>query len=335
MDRQDYVSYLTIKQGLRASTVESRLRITTYILDSFKERGLELTKENVESFLLSEKNRGLSNGTLNNYITSLKLLEAYFRDRGIDSKAFVEGFKSFSRQRPHIEVLSNEEIEKLLNTKLVCQKYGKLDRSLDETYTTLTMLFAYTGCRYSEGNELQVKYVNLGKGSVTFVDTKNGENRTVHITDPLLSRIGKEVCGKRPDELVFTSLAGKEIIRQNYSAWLKKLASLAGIKKEVHPHLFRHSFITTMLENDVPLSKVKSIVGHKDIKSTDYYTHLADDSLKRAMYNHPLIRKNVDPREIIKQIRDSISAMRLDDDIRLNYEINETTHSFNLKVSLK
>lgn len=335
INTEDFRSFLLIRQGLDESTIESQLSVLKRILAWFSVCKKQLNKQTIEEFLLCEKKRGLSNGTLNNYLICLKLVEAYFRDRGISVSDLTSGYKSFTKQRPHIEVLSVDEIESILKTKLSCQKYGKQSRSLDETYLSLTMLFAYTGCRYSEGSELIVKYVNLGKGTVSFVDTKNGENRNVHIEDPLLSRLADEMKGKSPTDYVFTSLSDKKIIRQNYSAYLKKLCKLAGITKDVHPHLFRHSFITTMLENDVPLSKVKNIVGHKDIKSTDYYTHLADDSLKKAMYHHPLIRKNLDPLELIKQIKENIQGLRLDNDIRLNYEIIENGNSISLKVELK
>lgn len=336
MNWQDFVSYITIRHGLRDTTIERQLRLLRYITSWFSDKKLDITKENVEYFLLSERKRGLSNGTLNNYISTLKLLDAYYKDRGVNSLEFIGTFKSFAKKRPHIEVLSSDEIERILSTKLACQKWGKKSlRPLEETYLSMTMFFAYTGCRYSEAAELQVKYANLGKESVTFIDTKNGENRTVFISDPLLSRLKDEINGKDSEEIVFSSLSNKIIVRQNYSKWLKRLAQKAGIEKEVHPHLFRHSFITTMLENGVTLSKVKSIVGHRDIKSTDYYTHLADDSLRKAMYSHPLIRKNIDPKELIRQIKENIAQMRLENDIRLNYEIIESNNSFDLRVRIK
>lgn len=81
---------------------------------------------------------------------------------------------------------------------------------------------------------------------------------------------------------------------------------------------------------------VAAILGHKDIQTTfNNYVHLADETLKKAMYRHPLIRKNVDPREILKMIEDLINGFKIDTDERFSYKFQKGPKSLSFKLFAK
>lgn len=81
---------------------------------------------------------------------------------------------------------------------------------------------------------------------------------------------------------------------------------------------------------------VAAILGHKDIQTTfDNYVHLADETLKKAMYRHPLIRKNVDPREILKNIKEAVEGFNLDSDARFDYKFDGGPNTFSFTIFVK
>ena len=111
---------------------------------------------------------------------------------------------------------------------------------------------------------------------------------------------------------------------------------MVGINKRVHPHLFRHSFATQLLMSGVDITRVASILGHKDIQTTsNNYVHLADDTLRKATYLHPLVRKNIHPSEILKLVKEAIQTLGIENDGRFDFAINETNTSLAFEFALK
>ena len=337
INEKDFVSFLTIKQGLPKSTV--RLCVIRLGVISRWLGEKELTKENVENFFLYLRELGRKNNTLNTYYFVFRHIQVYLLDRGIENR-FFDSFKSFPKTRPAIVILTPEEIEKLLEVNLTFGRYGKISKAeaserLNSAYKTMCMFLAYTGCRFDEIASLRVKYIDLAAGKVTLVETKNKETRYAHITEPLISRLKDQIEGKDEEDLVFLTLAGAKIHPTDFGKQLRRRAVAAGITKRVYPHLFRHSFATQLLMSGVDVTMVASILGHKDIQTTyENYVHLDDETLKKATHRHPLVRKNINPSEIIKTIKEAVENFHLEDDLRFNYKITEGNDrlSFNITV---
>ena len=338
VSEKDFVSFLTIKQGLPKSTVRFSIIRLKVISKWLGEKAL--TKENVENFFLYlREDLGRKNNTLNTYYFVFRHIQAYLLDRGIENR-FFDSFKSFPKTRPAITILTPEEIEKLLEVDLTFGRYGKVSKAeaserLNTAYKTMCMFLAYTGCRFDEIASLRVKYVDLAAGKVTFVETKNKETRYAHITEPLISRLKDQIEGKDEEDLVFLTLAGAKIHPTDFDKQLKRRAVAAGITKRVYPHLFRHSFATQLLMSGVDVTMVASILGHKDIQTTyENYVHLADETLKKATHRHPLVRKNINPSEIIKTIKEAVENFHLEDDLRFNYKITEGNDRLSFDITV-
>lgn len=335
IDEADFRQFITIKEGLDASSVRhclSRIGIfNAWLLG----RGNELTIESVERFFAELKAKGLKNNSLNTYRFMFRHLVAYCRDRGIPSD-FFEGFKSLKKTKPDIVIFTHEEIERILNTSLTYgRQYGKDCSFLDFRYRTLTMFLAYTGCRYSEAANLEIRHLDISAGRVTFVNTKTDENRSVYITEPLICNLKKLIEGFNPTDRVFRNSHERQVQVTDYSQDLKKRAKAAGVVKRTFPHNFRHSYITHMLEAGVPITEVATLVGHKDIQTTyDTYMHLADNTLRRAAMRHPMIRKNIETSEIIKSVKETIESLHLDTDRRFLYSITEKGNRLSFTLSV-
>lgn len=340
MDQQDFIRYITIKKGLSANSVRL-CRVRFSIINNWlKDNNKELNKDSVEEFFYSLKQRGLNNNTLNTYFFTLRYIQDYIKDRGSNNN-FFETFTAFTKVKPTIIILTPDEIEAIINQPLTygrfyAMKAEEVTEKLDFKYRTVCMFLAYTGCRFDEMASLKVKLLDLSAGKATFVETKNKEIRHAHITEPLISRL-KILCeGRGPEDHIFTSLTGKKLHPQDFINDLKKRARTAGVTKRVHPHLFRHSFATQLLMSGVDLTMVASILGHKDIQTTyENYVHLADETLKKATYRHPLVRQHVDPKEIIKMMRDLISGFKIETDERFNYRFEEGSNSLSFTLFVK
>lgn len=334
IDETDFKSFVTVKLGLSNGSVRhcmSRLRVVN---DWFADK--ELTKENVEQFFLLLKEQGLKNNTLNTYRFVLRHMVTYCKDRGMPYD-FFDGFKSFKKTKSDIVIFTHEEIEAIINQELTYGKFHGKDTSfLDFRFRTMTMFLAYTGCRYAEAAELTTKHVDISAGKATFVNTKTNENRTVYFTEPLKSNMAQLIKDRKPNDRVFRNSMETTIQVTDFSVDLKRRAKAAGVTKRTFPHNFRHSYITHMLEAGVPITEVATLVGHKDIQTTyETYMHLADKTLERAALRHPMVRKNVDPTSIIKNLKEVIENFHLEKDPRFNYSLAENNGELNFRIILK
>lgn len=322
INEQDFISFISIKVGATGQTLrhcQIRLRvIDKWLVDN----GTELSKESVERFFFELKSKGLSNAGLNTYLLCFRYLQAYLLDRGSTS-IFLQNFKSFPKVRiKPIEILDQKQIEALLSVRLIYKPFRGLDTSiLDEIYNTFTMLLCYTGSRFNEAASLKVKHVNLDQGKITYpADTvKNKVSRSLYITEPLIGKLKKRMIGKTPDDLLFVNIVGNKIREQEYSLDLRRRTQTAGLTQRVHPHLLRHTYATHLYMQSRDIGLVQLVLGHKDIKSTMIYVHLADEVVKLGMHAHPFIRKFIPPGDTIKQIEELLLRQKLDEDFRFNY----------------
>ncbi len=337
---EDLVSFLTIKRNLSTNSV--RLVRTRYSF--FKkwavENNADFTKSDVEQFLYELKVKGLRNNSINSYIFMFKEMHAYCNDRGMNREDFTEGLSTLNKNPRPITILTPEEIEKIIDTDVPYGRFRKwssdeVTQAQNQLYGTFTRFLAYTGARFSEAADLTVQYVDVWSGKVIFVETKNKTNRNAWITEPLIGEVKECIRGKNQSDLVFTNILGSPVIAQNYGLHLSRACKISGIAKRVHPHIFRHSFATQLIMAGVDITMVASIIGHRDIQTTyQNYVHLADETLKKSIYRHPLVRKNIDPKEIIRMIREAITSLKIDTDSRFNYTLSEGSNclQFDLKI---
>ena len=340
-DMNDFVSYLTVRRRLADNSIRLVTTRLAYFQRWIAEQNAPLSKMTVERFIFSLKERGLRNNSINSYVFMLMQLERYMRDRGMPTDNFTEGLVILDKNPRPIEILTPDEIEKLLDVTI---SYGKwrqhkaeyVTESLNQLYRIFTRFLATTGARFSEAADLTGQYVDLATGRVTFVDTKNKTNRAVWIAEPLISEMKLCVFGKKPTDRVFTNFVGSKMIPQNYAIHLRRAAAIVGITKHLHPHIFRHSFATQLLVSGVDVTMVASILGHKDIQTTyQSYVHLADETLKKSIYRHPLVQKHIDPREILKMIREAVGALHIENDQRFDYNLAEGPQWLKFGASIK
>lgn len=187
--------------------------------------------------------------------------------------------------RPLPDALTETEVEALLGTPDVATALGVRDR------TMLELLYA-TGLRVSELVGLHRLRVNLRQGVVRVMG-KGSKERLVPFgeeasewIDRYLATAREELLGGRESEALFVTERGGGMTRQAFWYRIKRYASEAGIRKRLSPHTLRHSFATHLLNHGADLRVVQLLLGHRDISTTQIYTHVARERLRQLHARH-------------------------------------------------
>ena len=183
------------------------------------------------------------------------------------------------------EVLSVEEVENILDSVDVNAGWtGLRDRAI------LEILYG-CGLRVSEACSLQISHVYLQEGFVRVVG-KGDKERLVPLGE-MAADAFKNYLDARPaaaepafDDIAFLNKNGRPLSRVAIFNLVKKQALLAGVRKEISPHTFRHSFATHLIENGADLRVVQEMLGHESILTTEIYTHIDAATWQRAILEH-------------------------------------------------
>lgn len=310
---REFETYLFVDQKLASST-KKRVRLTaTKLFEYYDTHGQ--TRDSLNSYILKLQEQGRRNGTLNIIIG---LAKHYDRFTG---KNILTDLKYFKQESFYTEPLTPTEIKTLAE----CDRhYSRRDRYLRSFYKALIYFLALTGCRIEEALSLTKQYV---KGSsVIFMTTKNGESRQV----PVPAWLVVKMLRLSSKSIVFPSITGGQINSTTVRNELHVRARLIGLKKPCYPHVFRHSFITQMIKEKVPIMYIARIVGHKDLKSTDHYTRLVMADLEEAQNCHPLLRDKMTFEEMTAKVKRYIASSIITNLCKLS--ITETAKSLAIQI---
>jgi integrase/recombinase XerD len=288
-----FLNYLSVERGLSRNTIVCYRRDLEDFLDYLKGQqrisSLERTDKNqITSFLLSLKTKGLNANSISRKLAAIKTFYRFLVREKIlkdDPTSLLESPKLWKRIP---STLSVKEIETLIAQPDLRKKGGMRDRAI------LEVLYA-TGMRVSELVQLNLQQVNLDVGFVRCLGKGNKE-RIVPLGKNAIMCLKRYITNERPyflkshsTDVLFLTRLNKRISRQSIWKMIKRYARQARIKKEIRPHILRHSFATHLLEGGADLRSVQEMLGHSDISTTQIYTHINKDRLK-------IIHKRFHPR---------------------------------------
>ena len=183
------------------------------------------------------------------------------------------------------KTLSEAQVEALLGAPDVAQPLGLRDRAM------LELMYA-SGLRVSELVRLPTHQLNLQRGVVQVIG-KGGRERLVpigeeaaHWLERYLRQGRPGLVGRAPAEAVFVSRRGAGMTRQNFWHLIKRYARQAGVSAKLSPHTLRHAFATHLLEHGADLRAVQMLLGHRDLSTTQIYTHVTRARLKSLHEKH-------------------------------------------------
>ncbi len=278
----EYTAYLTVERNLAPRTVASYRRdleaFGRWLAGEHRDLGT-VERADVRRYLGERRDQGLSARSAARALSSLRGFYRYLIASGAVQSDPTENIPSPSLWRTVPHVLSAAEVEALLEAPDTTTPRGLRDRAMLET------LYA-TGLRVSELVGLLVDRVRLDPGFVRVVGKGNKE-RIVPLGRSAARWITRYTAEARPlidrqrlPEL-FLNMRGGPMTRQGFWKNLRAYAQAAGIRSHVSPHVLRHSFATHLLDHGADLRAVQLMLGHASMTTTEIYTHVARERLKR------------------------------------------------------
>lgn len=279
-----FLNYLVVEKGLSANTLEAYgrdlARYVGFVTDLGISRPVDICAASVLEFLASLKKAGLSPRSRARTLVALRTFHKFLLTEGLaagNPAAQIAAPRSLSSLP---QTLAPDEVDRLL---AVPQGPGELDI---RDRAMLELLYA-TGLRVSELVGLKLSDLQLDAGYLTAFGKRSkqrivpmGETAQETLTSYL--RQGRHLLLKdRESSHVFLNRAGKGLTRQGFWKIIKKRALASGIRKNITPHTLRHSFATHLLENGADLRSVQTMLGHADISTTQIYTHVTRERLKK------------------------------------------------------
>ena len=279
-----FLHYLIVEKGLSKNTIDAYSHGLTRFLSHLREQGIreiqEAGKFHIRGFLLTLRRKNLNTKSI---VRDLVAVRAFFRfliQEGILESNPVEELESPKVARTLPEILTLKEIEQILEQPNLQTPLGIRDRAMLET------LYA-TGMRVSELTQLPTHQVNL-EGGYVLVYGKGSKERIIPLGGEAMKwvsaylKTARRILSKgKESPFLFVNRSGRGMTRQRFWKSLKEYARRAGLRKRITPHLLRHSFASHLLERGADLRSVQMMLGHVDISTTQIYTHVAGERLKK------------------------------------------------------
>ena len=283
-----FLQYIKIERNLSPNTVESYARDLAKFRVFCAAEGVhtlaQVESRTVLAFLIELSSKKMSARTqARNLVTLRGLFKHMRRERlmDVDPTADVE-LPRAGRKLP--ETLSMDEVERFLAAPDPESRLGPRDIAM------LELLYA-TGLRASELCGLRMDELNMDHGYVSATG-KGRKQRLVPVGESALEALRRYLeCGRAPLDrkrspyLFLTQRAGP-MTRQGFWKMVRKYAQVAGITKDLYPHMLRHSFATHLLEHGADLRSVQAMLGHADISTTQIYTHVSRARLVEVYRKH-------------------------------------------------
>jgi integrase/recombinase XerD len=289
--------FLKLEKSLSPHSIEAYARDVGKLADFLEMRGYNMMPQEVKLEQLSEylvwlNDMGLSPRSQARMVSGIKAFFRFLLFEDLietDPTGLLEVPRS-GRKLP--EVLNYDEIKSI---------FAGLDLSKTEGRRNRAMLEVLYGCglRVSELVNLRLSHVYFDQGFLR-IPGKGGKERLVPVGEIALREIHNYLpdrnslpfIDREHEDILFLSRRGRKLSRVMVFMIIKELAQAAGIKKNISPHTFRHSFATHLIEGGADLRAVQEMLGHESIITTEIYTHLDREFLREAIFSyHPRSKK--------------------------------------------
>lgn len=280
-----FIQYLRVERGVSEITVKNYREDFKIFLLSFPDVKTtdDLNVDMLPEFVRRQDELARSSSTILRRYSLLRNYFSFLNEENILHEEMPDVDKPKSSKRLPF-VMSNEEVDELLEAPDISKDNGMRDRAM------LELMYA-TGLRVSELLSLRFRNVNMQNGLIT-VHGKGNKQRSVPVSSFALEFLRKyidgprkRVKGSKDTDIIFLNRDGKALSRTYFFMQVKRYAEEKGIDSSVSPHTLRHCFATHLLENGASLRAVQEMLGHSNIATTQIYTEV---STKRIMSAYDL-----------------------------------------------
>ncbi|MEM4326796.1 MAG: tyrosine-type recombinase/integrase [Candidatus Diapherotrites archaeon] len=252
--------------GLSERTIKMYVIFVRDLLAFSKKLPPQITRQDIVSFLASLKEKGNSNSTLGLACAALN----YFFTTWLKSDV-MKDIKAPKKKKALPVVLTKDEVKELFKAT----KPGR---------NRLLLQFIYsTGVRVSEAVNMKVNDVNFKERIGKVKSGKGNKDRVIILSKNWCEKAKKYVERKKVKSVfLFSKKNGKPITPDTVQRIIREAREKAHINKEITPHTLRHSFATHLLENGVNIRNIQELLGHSNLNTTQLYTHVSLDQLKKV-----------------------------------------------------
>lgn len=280
-----FLNFLIVEKGLSQNTIEAYGHNVHRFLDFLKDKKIdhieELSRLDLRIFIHFLKKKGLSTRSIARNLIAVRMFFRFLQQEGVMENNPAEDLELPKMAKVLPEVLSLEEVERLLSQPDPQTSLGARDRAM------LEILYA-TGMRVSELIHLLTHQIQL-EGGYVLLRGKGSKERIVPLGREAIHWLKKYLMEFRPlllkgkeSPFLFINRYGKPMTRQQFWKSIKAYGRKGGIQKRITPHVLRHSFASHLLERGADLRSVQMMLGHVDISTTQIYTHVTGERLKKV-----------------------------------------------------
>lgn len=291
---KSYHSYLLLERSFSNNTVEAYMEDLFKLLNYFESSGIsykDASSEQLDGFVMALAELGISQRSQARIISGIKSFYQYLLLEELIESNPADLVTSPKLPKYLPAVLTLEEINGIVNAVDVSDYLGQRNR------TILEVLYS-CGLRVSELVDLRISNIYFEEKFIIIIG-KGNKQRIVPISGNALEEIKKWMeyrsnmeVKKEGEDILFLNRNGGKMTRVMVFYIVKKFAELSGVKKEISPHTFRHSFATHLLEGGANLRAIQEMLGHKSILTTEIYSHIDTQRLREEIiFCHPRNKK--------------------------------------------
>jgi len=279
-----YLQYLVVEKGLSRNTIEAYARdlrdFSFFLEQRANSDPLSVSPDKIMLYFKMLREEKFSARSLARNISALKGFYRFLLREGALEETPLRHLRTPRISQKLPEILTRDDFEHIVRQVKGARPADLRDRAMIE------LLYA-TGLRVSELVHLSIHDLELNVGYLR-TKGKGSKERIVPIGRAAIRALKNYLPTLRHSSTpgprvraLFPGRGGREITRQGFWKILRRYAAAAGIRKRITPHTLRHSFATHLLEGGADLRSVQAMLGHADIATTQIYTHVSREHLKR------------------------------------------------------
>ena len=274
-----YSQYLISEKNLSSNTIKNYLiDLNQFFSNNFSHSQIDIE---FEAFISKLRKNNLSLSSINRKVSVIKNFFKFLQSEKIIDQINLDKFESLKNSKKIPKAITKSQIDEIFNL------LNNSKSRNSKVYTMVLRLMFLSGLRVSEALNLRWSDLNINDFSLNIYG-KGSKERKVYLTQ----EFSKQLSHLKSNSIFIFHIKNKPISTRTINKFLSDSFKNGIINKSLSSHIFRHSFATTMLENNADIRHIQKLLGHSSISTTEIYTKVAKSLKKNVLDSyHPLKNK--------------------------------------------